>query len=408
MKAFSGTLTGLALALLMGAHVIVLAFNDNQEACSIPSNEFVSLIQSINHAERNFLFETDELVPRMWWGATLGFNESLEGPLERDVLERTIIELRERAFFIPELTLFQRIQEVRNERNALDFFLLVSNLCERGLVTKAEAHTEAAIRRAHASLGDTYSVYLTPAETERYLLKSVSDTEGQEDSGKRRGLEYVDQLSANIYILKINSFYSQHVASEVRNAFELIVSECSFPNIIVDLRDNLGGFTDASIEVSRSFLRNQPIVQFEDREGLRESFIADADDNNFHPKSLTVLINNNTASAAEIVAAALGESGALTVGSTTYGKAVGQRIVPLSNGWASRITSFRIYSPSGSSWQDIGITPEIDITTFVFPFTDEQTDTDVELPSTLYLDPVVLVTHQLIQEDESWDPRCGP
>ncbi|MEX0933369.1 MAG: S41 family peptidase [Candidatus Paceibacterota bacterium] len=393
----------------LSTHGIALAFNDNMAACSIPTNEFVSLIQSINHAEENFLFGTEISVPRMWWGAILGLNNSLDEPLERKALEQRILQLREESRIIPELAIFLRIQEVRSERNAQDFFLLVSSLCQAGLITKAEIHTERAIRRAHASLGDPYSTYLTPAEAERYVLESVREMHVQENAVERTGFEYFVRLSENIYILRINSFFSQQVVSDVRSTLEKIVDECSFPNIILDLRNNLGGFTDASIGVSQSFLRNATIAQFEDREGLRESFVADNDDNNFHFKSITVLVNHETASAAEIVTAALGENGALIVGTETYGKAVGQRVQHLRNGWAARITSFRVYSPLGNTWQGTGITPEIDIETFVFTLDDEEEGGwSQDLLSTHRLDPLVLASYQLIRQRESWDPRCGP
>lgn len=390
-----------------GTHGVAFAFNDNAAACSIPTSEFVSLIQSINHAEESFLFGTEISVPRMWWGAILGLNNSLDEPLERKVLESTILQLREARRIIPELAVFLRIEEVRNERNAQDFFLLMSSLCQAGLITKAEIHTDSAIRRAHASLGDAYSTYLTPAESVEFWLETVS--EAQNSPKEVRGLAHTYRLGDNLYLLKINSFLSQHVANDVRSALELVVSECTFPHIILDLRDNLGGFTEASVEVSRNFLRNQTIVQFENRDGLRELLVAGPTDNNFHFQSITVLVNQWTASGAEIVASALDENGAATVGSRTYGKAVGQHIQNLSNGGSSRITSFRVFSPLGNSWQDLGITPEVNpANSFSSLIDEEMLD---ELRSNLgylFFDQGVVASYRLVRERESWDPRCGP
>jgi len=381
--------------------------NYKRTACSILIDEFVSLIQSIDHAEEYFLFGTELSKPRMWWGASLGLNESLDEPYEREVLENTILRLREERRTVPELAVFLRTPSVRNEQNAQDFFFLASYFCERGLITKAEIHTDSAIMRAHTSLGDTYSMYLTPVEAENFWHEVVSDI-GEVPSGTN-GLTHAYRLGENTYLLKITSFLSTHVASDVRNTLKLIVLECTFPHIILDLRDNPGGFIEASIEVSKNFLRNQIIVQLEDRSGLRQRLVAGVNDNNFHFMSTTVLVNQWTASGAEIVAAALDENGAVTVGRRTYGKAVGQHSVKLSNGGTSRITSLRLFSPLGNSWQGSGITPEIDLTASSLPHAGEEER--VELRNSLgdfYLDGEIVASYRLIRERESWDPRCRP
>jgi carboxyl-terminal processing protease len=79
-------------------------------------------------------------------------------------------------------------------------------------------------------------------------------------------------------------------------------------------------------------------------------------------KPLIVLINNGSASAAEIVAGALqDQKRAILLGETTYGKGSVQSIIPLKNKGAIRLTISKYYLPSGKSISEIGVTPDIKV-----------------------------------------------
>ena len=119
-------------------------------------------------------------------------------------------------------------------------------------------------------------------------------------------------------------------------------------SLVLDLRNNPGGFLDQAIHVAEVFLRNgQLILTQKGRNGFR--------DNTYHSRNnapdmtpLVILINENTASASEIVAGAMQDHDrALIVGQTSFGKGLVQSIIPLEYGAGLTLTSAKYYTPSG-------------------------------------------------------------
>ena len=119
-------------------------------------------------------------------------------------------------------------------------------------------------------------------------------------------------------------------------------------SLVLDLRNNPGGFLDQAIHVAEVFLRNgQLILTQKGRNGFR--------DNTFESRNSTpdltpmvILINENTASASEIVAGAMQDHDrALIVGQTSFGKGLVQSIIPLEYGAGLTLTSAKYFTPSG-------------------------------------------------------------
>src|SRR4029079_12237650 len=119
-------------------------------------------------------------------------------------------------------------------------------------------------------------------------------------------------------------------------------------SLCVNLRTSRGGFLDQAIHVAEVFLRNgQLILTQKGRNGFR--------DNTFESRNSTpdltpmvILINENTASASEIVAGAMQDHDrALIVGQTSFGKGLVQSIIPLEYGAGLTLTSAKYFTPSG-------------------------------------------------------------
>ena len=129
---------------------------------------------------------------------------------------------------------------------------------------------------------------------------------------------------------------------------------------VLDLRSNPGGLLTAAVGVSDAFLDSGTIVSTKGR--LKESdldFSATPGDL-LDGAPMVVLVDNGTASAAEIVAGALKDNHrALLLGQRTFGKGSVQTILPLSDDEAIKLTTARYYTPDGSSIQAAGITPDI-------------------------------------------------
>jgi C-terminal processing protease CtpA/Prc len=336
------------------------------EECGISRNELLSLVMSINHVQENFLHLSNATVGQMWWGATLGLNDSLEEPLNREKLEERIVELRALRPSTRTVSPYLKMPDVQKERNAQDFLYFVSYLCETGLLNKDRNHMSRALERAHKSLNDPYSLYLSSAQREAFGVLSLSRETVQFEGGP----VFLDNISGNVYLLAINSLEQQSVGKDVREALDTVVLECPFPHAIIDLRNNRGGFLETTIEVLNNFLSNQAIAYAENRNGVRTRLTTQENSNTFRYRSLTILVNHKTASGAEIIVAALREYGAVVVGNKTYGKGVGQNTALLPNGGSSSVTQFRFYSPSGNSWNGTGIEPDIQTDTTRVALTD--------------------------------------
>ena len=139
-------------------------------------------------------------------------------------------------------------------------------------------------------------------------------------------------------------------------------SDGKLRGLVLDLRNNPGGVLDAAVEVSDAFLEEGTIVSAEGRssesrfrmEALRGDFARGA--------PIAVLVNEGSASAAEIVAGALKDNGrAKLLGQKTFGKGSVQTVLPLEDGQALKLTTSRYYTPSGVSIHERGIEPDLEL-----------------------------------------------
>src|SRR6185503_3654184 len=119
-------------------------------------------------------------------------------------------------------------------------------------------------------------------------------------------------------------------------------------SLVLDLRNNPGGFLDQAIHVAEVFLPSgQLILTQKGRNGLRDNTYRSGN-NAADPVPLVILINQFTASASEIVAGAMQDHDrALIVGETSFGKGLVQSIIPLDYGAGLTLTSAKYYTPSG-------------------------------------------------------------
>ena len=129
---------------------------------------------------------------------------------------------------------------------------------------------------------------------------------------------------------------------------------------IIDLRNNPGGLLTKAISITDFFLDDGEIVSTKGRKAseTRKFFARTGDGTNGKP--VIVLINNGSASAAEILAGALKDhKRAVILGESSYGKGSVQSIIPLKNGGGMRLTISKYYLPSGKSISEVGVTPDI-------------------------------------------------
>ena len=152
--------------------------------------------------------------------------------------------------------------------------------------------------------------------------------------------------------------------------------------IILDLRDNGGGYLDAGVSVASEFIDSGVILYEQYGDGSRTDYPA-VSGGLATTIPLVVLVNGNTASASEIVSGAIQDDGrGKLVGVLTYGKGSVQNWIPLSDGGMARITIAKWLTPNGRTIDKIGLTPDVVVTMTQDDYTagrDPQLDAAVQL-----------------------------
>lgn len=129
--------------------------------------------------------------------------------------------------------------------------------------------------------------------------------------------------------------------------------ENGMKHLILDLRDNPGGYLDKAVKIADEFLKGEKLIVYtKSKRGKYDDELKSNGKGDFEKGALTVLINEGSASASEIVAGALQDHDrALIVGRRSFGKGLVQQPIPLTNKGELRLTVSRYYIPSGRSIQ---------------------------------------------------------
>lgn len=157
--------------------------------------------------------------------------------------------------------------------------------------------------------------------------------------------------------IRIASF-GEHTGAEFREEYEKL-EQAGMQGLILDLRENPGGLITSCVEVADQIVPKGPIVSVVQRDGSREEHDSTLEE----PKlPIVVLIDGNSASASEILAGALQDTGAATlVGTKSYGKGSVQVVVPLFHDDGLKLTIAKYYTPNGRCIDGIGIEPDVEI-----------------------------------------------
>ncbi len=193
---------------------------------------------------------------------------------------------------------------------------------------------------------------------------------------------YIPAVNTEIFensigYLKISTF-SNTLKEQVNTALKNMESK-EISSLIIDLRNNTGGYLVQASEVANLFLEKGKIIySLEDKENKKD--YKDETDEKREYK-IVLLMNEATASASEVLIAALKESyGALTVGTTTYGKGKVQQTHSLEDGSMVKYTSAKWLTPNGTCIDGVGITPE-----YIVEESLEETKEDIQLKKAIEL-----------------------
>tara|TARA_B100000959_G_scaffold280899_1_gene343663 strand:+ start:614 stop:1768 length:1155 start_codon:yes stop_codon:yes gene_type:complete len=254
---------------------------------------------------------------------------------------------------------------------------------EAGVVKVISPIDDTPASRAGIKAGD-YIIQINGEQVQgKTLMESVNLMRGPVGSSieitiRRKGLKKAKIIKIVREIIEVRSVVSKQVNNEVgyirlrafnensstqlkKEIFEIEKNK-KLVGYILDLRNNPGGLLSQAIKISDFFLNDGEIVSTKGRKKRENKKYFAKKGDRIKGKPLIVLINNGSASAAEIVAGALqDQKRAILLGETTYGKGSVQSIMPLRNSGAIRLTVSKYYLPSGKSISEVGVIPDIEV-----------------------------------------------
>ena len=213
-------------------------------------------------------------------------------------------------------------------------------------------HLETAVDLMRGTVGSEIKLTLkrenTPDLLERTLVReeiSVPTVEGK----------VIEETEIGYIVL---SQFSEKTPGELDKVLSDLKKQ-DIKGIILDLRDNPGGELISATKVADYFLPPGPIVYVDYRVGQEQTFTADEQR---IPLPIVVLVNGNSASAAEILSGAIKDTGVGTlVGEKTFGKGIVQTVFPLDNGAGLKLTTARYLTPKKKDIHKKGIEPDVEV-----------------------------------------------
>ena len=161
----------------------------------------------------------------------------------------------------------------------------------------------------------------------------------------------------NIGYISITNF-RENTYNQFKEALDTLEAE-GMEKLVLDLRNNTGGLVKSAHEIGEELLPEGIMVYTMDKEGNREDTLCD---DVYNDVPMVVLVNGNSASAAEILAGAIQDTGrGELIGTTTFGKGLVQRLFTLPDGSGLNVTIQKYYTPNGTSIHGVGITPDYEV-----------------------------------------------
>jgi len=186
-----------------------------------------------------------------------------------------------------------------------------------------------------------------------------------------------------IFVIRLFSF-SEKSPQLFRDAVIAFAKHAENPNhdkLILDLRNNPGGYLEAAVDMASWFLPEGAIIVTEDykKKGTTKHFRSYGYNVFTDKLKLIILVNEGSASASEILAGALKEHGkAILIGEKTFGKGSVQELVSITENTALKVTIARWLTPKGNSISEAGLKPDIEIIYKEYKDKKPEVDTQIE------------------------------
>ncbi|MDU2583181.1 MAG: S41 family peptidase [Anaerococcus hydrogenalis] len=315
--------------------------------------------------DENFLFDYDE--KQLYDGSLKGMFENLKDPYT--------------AYYTKDE--FDKLMESVNGKYA--GIGVAVQASDEGYIKAISVFDESPAKKAGIEVGD----YITKVDGESYsadqLEQAVSKIRGNigekvkitvlrkndKDKAEEKEIEVeradvkVDTVDSKVVekdgnsvgYIKIKEFEDvtkEEFAKELKS-----LKDQNVDGIVMDLRNNPGGSLDVCLAIADTFLDEGAIVSTVDKKGKE---IVENSDKEMDKTPMTVLINENSASASEILAGAFKDRGrAKIIGKTSFGKGIVQKLFPLEDGSGVKITISEYFTPNKTKIHKIGVKPDIEV-----------------------------------------------
>jgi len=255
------------------------------------------------------------------------------------------------------------ILKITDKANNVDKDTTGMSLDEAVKFIRGKIGTEVTLKMYREGKADYFDVVL---KRENIVVPSVT-------------VEFKEQNGKKVAWVKISTFTENLMSKEWNEVVLKIKTEKAkgnFGGIILDLRNNPGGFLQASVLVASDFIKEGTVVSQQSYDGSVEKYDVDTTRGNLLDEKTVVLINGGSASASEILAGALKDfNRAKLVGEKSFGKGTVQQPEDFSDGSGLHITIAKWLLPSGKNIHGEGITPDVEIK----PSDDPNSKEDLQL-----------------------------
>ncbi len=315
--------------------------------------------------DENFLFDYDQ--KQLYDGSLKGMFENLKDPYT--------------AYYTKDE--FDKLMESVNGKYA--GIGVAVQASDEGYIKAISVFDESPAKKAGIEVGD----YITKVDGQNYsadqLEEAVSKIRGNvgekvkitvlrkndKDKAEEKEIEVeradvkVDTVDSKVVekdgnsvgYIKIKEFEDvtkEEFAKELKS-----LKDQNVDGIVMDLRNNPGGSLDVCLAIADTFLDEGVIVSTVDKKGKE---IVENSDKEMDKTPMTVLINENSASASEILAGAFKDRGrAKIIGKTSFGKGIVQKLFPLEDGSGVKITISEYFTPNKTKIHKIGVKPDIEV-----------------------------------------------
>lgn len=244
-------------------------------------------------------------------------------------------------------------------------YVFINSASDQAGLQMGDVITKVGSKNVSDMTTDEIVTYIQDRDGKEITVEYIRD--GQTNSVKVTPSEYDATVICNIYEGYgeiILSSFSQHSGDDVADALSRL-KEAGINKLVLDLRDNTGGYLSAAVEIASSFLPEDTVVLYEeDKDGNLNEVKTDDQFGQIEMDQIVILQNGQTASASEALIGALcdGLQDKVTlVGTTTYGKGTEQTTVPFEDGTSLKYTIARWLTPSKESINNVGFDPDVEI-----------------------------------------------